>query len=343
MELSQRKRAILSEIVKIYIETGEPIGSKLLATRLKSAPSTATLRAEMCELEKMGYLKQPHTSAGRLPTSRAYRLYVNELMQKDEISNDNREIIDRMLIEINPEPESIGSAAAQILTTLTGLPAIYAENVENGATMKKVTVLPMGRASVIIFAITNDGRSRSRLVSCKSPLTEQNISLFLEIAENSVCKKKLSELNRAYLQSVTARAGLEALSLAPLFAALFDMAEELGKTRINMRGESSLFTALGSDVSANGVLRLLSSTDTAQSILSASSDTVGVVFGDDTEFDELRTTGMIIASYGGESELGRLAVIGPTRMSYERILPSVEYLAGQIGKIMQEMLKGLEE
>ena len=110
-----------------------------------------------------------------------------------------------------------------------------------------------------------------------------------------------------------------------------------------MRGEASLFSALGSDASAKGVLRVFSSTDTAQSILSSFSDTVGVVFGDDTEFDELKPTGMIIASYGGESELGRLAVIGPTRMSYERILPSVEYLAGQIGKIMQDMLKGLEE
>ena len=343
MELSARKKAILSEIVKIYIETGEPIGSKLLATRLKSAPSTATLRAEMCELEKLGYLRQPHTSAGRLPTSRAYRLYVNELMTKDKISNDSREIIDRMLVQINPEPESIGSAAARILTTLTGLPSIYAENVENDAEMKRVTVLPMGRASVIIFAITSDGRSRSRLVSCKTPLSESNLSLFLEIAEKGVCKKKLGELNKAYLQSLTATAGLEALSLAPLFAALFDMAEELGRVKINMSGESNLFTALGSDASARGVLRLLSSTDTAQSILSSSSDSLGVIFGDDTEFDELKTTGMIVASYGGESKFGRLAVIGPTRMSYEKILPSVEYLAGQIGKIMQDMLKGLED
>ncbi|MBO5909787.1 MAG: heat-inducible transcription repressor HrcA [Clostridia bacterium] len=343
MELTQRKRAILAEIVKMYIETGEPIGSKLLATRLEDSPSTATLRAEMCELEKLGYLKQPHTSAGRFPTSRAYRLYVNELMARDGISGDSRELIDRMLVDINPEPESIGSAAAQILTTLTGLPAVYAENVENGTIMKKVTVLPMGRAAVIIFAITGDGRSRSRLVPYKLPLSEENIALFMEIAEKNICKKRLCELNKAYLQSLTAAAGLEALSLAPLFAALFDMAEELGRTKINMRGESKLFSALGSETSAKDVLRLFSSTDTAQSILSSSSDTVGVVFGDDTEFEELKPTGMIIASYGGQSEFRRLAVIGPTRMSYERILPSVEYLAGQIGKIMQEMLKGLEE
>lgn len=343
VELSERKKAILSEVVKLYIETGEPVGSKILATRLESAPSTATIRAEMSELERLGFLKQPHTSAGRLPTSRAYRLYVNELMQKESISKDSREIIDKMLAVINPEPESIGSAAAQILTTLTGLPAIFAENVENGATMKKVTVLPMGKASVIIFTITADGRSRSRLVHLKLPLNERELALFLEIAEKSVCGKKLNELNRVYLQSVTASAGLDALSLAPLFASLFDMAEELSRTRIDMRGESNLFSALGSDIEARGVLRLLSSSDTAQSILSHSSDTVGVVFGDDTDFPELKPTGMIIASYGGQNELGRLAVIGPTRMSYERIMPSIEYLAEKVGNIMQEMLKGMEE
>lgn len=343
MELTTRKKAILYEVVKLYIETGEPVGSKLLASRMSSAPSTATLRAEMNELERLGFLKQPHTSAGRLPTSRAYRLYVNELMPKESISNDSREIIDKMLVEINPEPESIGSAAAQILTTLTGLPALYAENVENGATLKKVTLLPMGRASVIIFTITADGRSRSRLVHLKLPPCEKDLALFLKIAEESICGKRLTELNRAYLQSVAASAGLEALSLAPLFAALFDMAEELSRTRIDMRGEANLFTALGSDMAARGVLRLFSSSDTAQSILSYLSDTVGVVFGDDTEFDELKPTGMIIASYGGQNELGRLAVIGPTRMSYERILPSIEYLAEKVGNIMQEILKGMED
>lgn len=341
--MTDRKKAILSEVVKLYIETGEPVGSKILATRLESAPSTATIRAEMNELERMGFLKQPHTSAGRLPTSKAYRLYVNELMQKESISKDSREIIDKMLAVINPEPESIGSAAAQILTTLTGLPVLYAENVENGATMKKVTVLPMGRSSVVLFTITADGRSRSRLVHLKLPLTEKDLSLFLEIAENSVCGKRLSELNRVHLQSVTASAGLEALTLAPLFASLFDMAEELSRTRIDMRGESNLFSALGSDLEAKDVLRLFSSTDTAQSILSRSSDTLGVVFGDDTEFPELKPMGMIVASYGGENELGRLAVIGPTRMSYERIMPSIEYLAEKVGNIMQEMLKGMEE
>lgn len=343
MELSARKKEILSEIVRLYIETGEPIGSKLLATRLVASPSTATLRAEMSELEKLGFLKQPHTSAGRLPTSMAYRLYVNELMPKESISNDSREIIDKMLIDINPEPESIGSAAAQILTTLTGLPAIYAENAENGSVMKKVTLLPMGRSSVIIFTITADGRNRSRLIHCKFPVTEENLNLFLEICEKDIQGRHLSELNKAYLQCVTASAGLDALSLAPLFAALFEMAEELNRTRVDMRGEANLFTMLDSDFSAKGVLRLLSSSDTAQSILSLSNDSVGVVFGDDTEFDELKPTGIIYASYGDTHELGRLAVIGPTRMSYERIIPSIEYLASKVGTILNEMLKGMEE
>ena len=343
MELSARKKAILSEIVKLYIETGEPIGSKLLATRLESAPSTATIRAEMSELEKLGFLAQPHTSAGRLPTNRAYRLYVNELMNRETISNDSREVIDRMLLDINPEPESIGSAAAQILTTLTGLPSIYAENIENGAGMKKVTLLPMGRASVILFAITTDGRSRSRLVHCKFPLEAENLNLFLEIAEKNIAGKPLYELNRAYLQSITASAGLEALSLAPLFAALFDMAEELSKSRINMRGETNLFSLLGSEDTARRVLSLFSSSDTAKNILSSATDSVEVLFGDDTEFPELKPTGMIVATYGNNTQLGRLAVIGPTRMSYERILPSVEYLAEKVGNILQEMLKGMEE
>ena len=93
MELTPRKRAILAEIVRAHIETGEPIGSKILALRLPNAPSTATLRNEMSDLCEMGYLCQPHTSAGRLPTSKAYRLYVSELMTKEEMTEQIKKVI----------------------------------------------------------------------------------------------------------------------------------------------------------------------------------------------------------------------------------------------------------
>ncbi len=343
MELTQRKRAILSEIVKAHIENGEPIGSKILALRLSDAPSSATLRNEMSDLCEMGYLKQPHTSAGRLPTAKAYRLYVAELMDRKSLSGEGRKIIDSMLDTIRPDPETVFTSAAEILSELTGLPSITATGIGKGVRLKKVSLMPMGRGSAVVFVISDDGRTRSRLVRCQTPFTPALLTRFDSIVTEKVCGKDLSTLDMAYLQSLVVSAGLDALALAPVLSCVFDMAGELKDAKINMGGAANIFSLCPSDYEARRILDLLRTGEAVQNILSAVKEPVGVVFGDDTYYDELAPTGMVVASLGDSFELGRIAVIGPTRMAYDTILPSVEYLALRVGKIMNEVLKGLEE
>ena len=218
MELTPRKKAILAEIVKAHIQTGEPIGSKILSQRLPSSPSTATLRNEMSELCEMGYLEQPHTSAGRPPTSKAYRLYVSELMGKQDLSSEGKEIIDTMLSAVRPDPESLGSSAAEILSTLTGLPAISASGAQAGVCIRKVSLLPMGRSAAVVFVITDDGRTRSRLVRIGAPFTPELIIRFENIVQSKICGKEASLLDKAYLQAIAISAGFDALALAPLLS-----------------------------------------------------------------------------------------------------------------------------
>ena len=341
MELTPRKKAILAEIVKAHIQTGEPIGSKILSQRLPSSPSTATLRNEMSELCEMGYLEQPHTSAGRLPTSKAYRLYVSELMGKQDLSSEGKEIIDTMLSAVRPDPESLGSSAAEILSTLTGLPAISASGAQAGVCIRKVSLLPMGRSAAVVFVIT-DGRTRSRLVRIGAPFTPELIIRFENIVQSKICGKEASLLDKAYLQAIAISAGFDALALAPLLSCVFDMAKELRATKVDMEGEANLFSICPTDSDAKKMLEILRTGDAVHNILSKVTTPVGVVFGDDTDFFELAPTGMVVASYG-DNKLGRIAVIGPTRMAYDHIVPSVEYLAGRVGAMMSELLKGLEE
>ena len=342
MELTPRKRAILTEIVKAHIETGEPIGSKILATRLENPPSTATLRSEMSDLSAMGYLEQPHTSAGRLPTSKAYRLYVSELMEKNPLSDEGKLLIDNMLEKVLPDPESIGSSAAEILSELTGLPVISAPGVGLSARICRATLMPMGKGSAVVFVITTDGRTRSRLVRCGFELTPYLINRFEEIIATSVCTKDIKALDMVYLQSVVVSAGLDALSLAPLISCVFDMAAEFKTAKVNVGGTANLLSVCP-DREAKQILDLLKGSDTVRNLLSNVTEPLGIVFGDDTEYSELAPTGMIVAAFGDKNELGRIAVIGPTRMDYETILPSVQYLAQRVGSIMTEVLKGLEE
>ncbi len=344
MELSPRKKAIIAAIVKAHIEQGEPIGSKALANTLDNSPSSATLRNEMSELCELGYLEQPHTSAGRIPTAKAYRLYVTELMDKQTLSNESKQIIDDMLNSVSHDPESIGSTAAQILFELTGLPTISAASAHHEITLKRATLLPMGKTSVIVFIITNDGRARSRLVRTVSPITPSLLTKFDNIAREKICGMGISKLDTAYLQGIVVSAGLDALTLAPFVSCIFEMVADIAKSEIRLNGASNVFSLCQGETEARRIIELLQEREAMRKIFSTLSTPIGVIFGDDTSYTELKPTGMVVASYGDdEEELGRLAVIGPTRMSYEKILPSIEYLSKKIGTIMTEVLKGLEE
>ena len=121
------------------------------------------------------------------------------------------------------------------------------------------------------------------------------------------------------------------------------MARELRATKVDMGGEANLFSLCDSETSAKRVLELLKTSEAVHGILSKVNAPVGVVFGDDTEYGELAPTGMVVASYGDNEAKGKIAVIGPTRMAYENIIPSATYLAQRVGALMNEMLKGLEE
>ena len=138
-------------------------------------------------------------------------------------------------------------------------------------------------------------------------------------------------------------AGFDALSLAPLLSSVFDMARELRTSKVDMGGEANLFSLCGDDASARRVLELLRTSEAVYNILSKVSTPVGVVFGDDTEYGELAPTGLVVASYSEDDTAGKIAVIGPTRMAYESIIPSATCLAQRVGAIISEMLKGLEE
>ncbi len=343
LELTPRKKLILAEIVKAYTENGEPIGSKILAARLPNAPSTATLRNEMSELTAMGYLSQPHTSAGRVPTSKAYRLYVSELMKQEALSEEGKRVVDRLLDEISPDPENIGASAAEVLSTLTGLPVVVASNSESAVRLKKVNLLPMGRSSAVVFAITDDGRTKSRLVRPGYPLSEELIRNFNRIATDNIIERDVASLDKAYLQTVTMKAGLGALEIAPLIAAVFDLAAQFKVNDVKLVGTANLFTAFSEELDAGRLLECLNGNEAVGRILSEVTEPVGVVFGDDTEYTELRPTGMIVARFGDQKQFGKIAVIGPTRMSYGKLMPSVKYLAERVGSMMSELLRGLEE
>ncbi len=344
LELSQRKKAILSAIVKLHIASGEPIGSKILCDILENAPSSATLRNEMSALCDMGFLSQPHTSAGRVPTALGYKLYVESLMNRDAVNPEHKQYIDSVLSPSNCDPEKMPDAACKVLSEITGLPSLVANISANGPAVKRVELFKMGNRSAMLILITTDGRSRSRLVSIPTVMDADLVAKFDKLVTARILKKRTEELSPAAQQNIYIAAGMDALPLMPLLSSLFDMISDINNTNVSMAGQTKLFTLGLGKADADKIISLLGSRDTLMSILADDVSPVGVIFGRDTVYSVLHPSSIIFAKYNaGEKNTGCVGVIGPTRMSYEQIIPSIEYTAKRMDSLLTATFKDMEE
>lgn len=343
MELTNRKRAVLEAIVKAYIKTGEPVGSKILVGLLENAPSSATLRNEMSELCELGFLEQPHISAGRVPTANAYRLYVNSLIDSAKINDSTKEYIDALLSQSVLSPEQLNEKAAEILSRLTGLTAFSYHSVDNTVTLKRVEILKISRHSLMVFMITSDGRTANSMCRIDTPFVAELEEKLLNIFKNRLYRKSLFELNKAYLQNVIASDLFDTFSLVPIFTCIFDMADSLSQSRVSIAGQSGMYNVFGEE-KARRILALVSREEPLVSIASGAKSETEVIFGDDTPYNDLKNTTMIIAGYGGDAApTGRIGIIGSDRMSYEQIIPSVKYMVSCLTYIMKEFKKDMED
>ncbi len=343
MELTERKKAVLSAIIKNYIDTGEPVGSKVLTELIDNAPSSATLRNEMSELCSLGFLEQPHTSAGRVPTNRALRLYLNSLMPQTVISESAKRFIDERIAQINCDAEHIPSMVGKIISDLTGLPAISCLIAKNEITVKRIEFLPIGRNTRMLLVITSDGRARNKILRLGLGEDASLLERFAEICSKKIKNKEISELNKPYMQNIIAASGLDLLSLLPLFTAVFDLIEDIENSAVDISGEPQLYNICADEEAARRIISLIKRRDPIISLMNEIKDGVGVVFGSDTDFGEFFSDTIVAAHFGNNVYNGTLAVIGPRRISYEQVIPSIEYAARKLNELMCEALKDMED
>lgn len=342
IELTPRKQAVLKAIVKAYIETGEPVGSKILTSLIENAPSSATLRNEMSELAEMGLLTQPHTSAGRIPTSDGFKLYVDNLMPETQINIEDKEFIDKGFDEINEIPEKIPALAGEILSDLTGLPVIACLITCDTTVIKRVELLPISRNTVMLLVITNDGRTRNRVLRLPDGFDSRLTAKFKEIIDTKIKRKPLEDLTTGYLQSLIASQGLDSFNLLPLLTAVFETAGEIENMTVDLSGVSRLYNVCGNEEAARRIISLVKRRDPIISLFERIGD--GVVFGKDTGYSEFGSAPLIAARFGPTDKYkGYIAILGPNRVSYEQIIPSIKYTAEKLTKIIAEAQKDMED
>lgn len=340
MELSERKQKILSAIVEQHIKTGEPVGSKVLLDSLDFSVSSATIRNEMSELSLMGLLNQPHTSAGRVPTQEGYRYYVDNLMTKRELTWETKRLIEAGLENSGGDPEKLLENAGEILAYLTNCAAVMTTPSGNNARIKRIEMVPISSRTVMIVLLTSNGILKNKLCRLEVQMTPSMYEKFYTIAQATLLGVPLRNITPAYLQSLAARLGMDTLTMFPLLSCVLDLSQSAVQSQVIMEGESNLLHYRDYEGNVCELLEFLSREDPLEQLIGQTKNDIEVKIGKENFFPQLRNSSIILAKYSvGDDEGGSIGVVGPTRMDYSALIPSLKYISELISNTMKKALE----
>lgn len=340
LELNERKQKILAAIVEQYIKTGEPVGSKLVMNELNLALSSATIRNEMSELVSWGYLEQPHTSSGRVPSQKGYRYYIDNLMLKSEIDETSRKLIEAGISSVSGDPGRLLEQAGELLAELTNCAAVSTTPQGEGAQIRRIELITVGSKTAMLVLLTSTGVLKSRMCRVESELNASVCEVFHNIMEQALIGERISEITHATMQGIAASLGANALLLMPLLAGVSDLVQSTAQAQILLEGQSNLLghRELGSNVYE--LIDFLNKGEPFGSLLTSYKDPSQVFIGKESQYRQLENSSIILSKYkisGGES--GSIGIVGPTRIDYARLIPSVKYLTDLVSRLMTQALE----
>ncbi len=346
MELSERKLKVLQAIIADYVKTAEPVGSRTLSKKPELGYSPATIRNEMADLEEMGYLTHPHTSAGRVPSDKAYRLYVNALMEKPELSKEEKSIIAQRLAGKVSDFNKIEHAAS-VLSEITNLTSFALTPSQNEDVLKYINLLPVDEETVILMIVSESGKVSNKAVRMSVPYTQENLNLLSKTMTYNYKGKTVSQaltnnIIANFETDIVAMSGL-AEDVMPNFMRTL---EDMLNVNLYMEGLTNIFDIPEySDLAkAKSFLEMLSQKEELTKKLVERDDGVIVTIGEENPEDIMQDCSLITASYHVDGKLvGKLGVIGPTRMRYGEVTSIIEYLTDNLSNTFKLESGGNED
>ena len=339
MELSERKRKILRAVVESYIQTAEPVGSKAILELAGLTVSSATIRNELAELTELGYLEQPHTSAGRIPSPTGYRLYVNELMEQQRLSMEETRQINEALHLKMQELDKVIDQAGRMVSQLTNYPAFALAGGARRMTIRRFDLIMVDANSFIIVVMTDTNVVKNKLVKLPTDLSAPQLQLLTTLLNASFVGKTLDELTPELMRVAEHAAGSSygLISLVVSFA--MEVLDDLENSPVYTAGASHLLDHPEyQDVGKAQRLMSYLTEDHAlvQSLAlpAMGDDSTRILIGPENVADELKDTSVVLASYDiGDGLRGVIGVVGPTRMDYAKVAAKLSYVADGLSKL----------
>lgn len=341
MELDERKSRILKAIVESYIATGEPIGSKALADMFGNCVSSATIRNDMTVLTSAGYLDQPHTSAGRLPTAKAFALYVDRLMERRPLPRQDEQLIDELLAGASGDATRLLEETCRALADITGLAAVATRPDEVGSCISRIDVLQMSPRNMAVVLALDNGFLRTRMCRCQRDIPSKISIALADYMCHRFLNKPLDAITVPAMQEIIFELGELGLAVAPILSAFYELVQECASSKTVFAGQLNLLRhpAYALD-RARGLMGLFTERQHLGDLLTAQADDgVQVIFGDENT-PELDGSCMIVTRYAlGDRGLGTIGIVGPMGMDYADIIPRVEYFACTVGRVLTDLFE----
>lgn len=344
MALNDRKIQILKAIINDYIATAEPVGSRTLAKKYDLGVSSATIRNEMSDLEDMGLIIQPHTSAGRIPSELGYRLYVDRLMNTSELTPKEQEFLHSVVSGNITRIEYLMEETAKAISMLTNYTTIISEPVLKRTALKQIRLMPLDESAIMLIIVTEGNFVKNHIIRVnKAPSDEDLFSVSVKI--NNILKgHTLEDINEHTIMALQKELKEYSGLLKPVLKAVQKTIRSAENVHLHMSGAKNILNFPEfSDISkATEIFRAFEEKNNLVSLLEdAKSNDIRILIGNEINIKEMKDCSVITTTYNmGENTKGSIGIIGPTRMNYNQVVSVLNEMVKNIESVLKSVPDG---
>ncbi|NMA66734.1 MAG: heat-inducible transcription repressor HrcA [Clostridiaceae bacterium] len=344
-ELNDRKRTILKSIVDDYIKYAQPVGSRTIARKHELGLGSATIRNEMADLEELGYITQPYTSAGRIPSDKGYRFYVDHLMQIHSLPYNEMAKIHQAMSEQIEEINELIKNVSMIISNITGYTSVAMAPQINSAVIKSVKLVAVDEKRLLVVVVINGGIVKDKIVRHSTVISESILEKLNQAFNNILVGKTIDEIDRQTILDIQKNIRISEDVLNTVLKAIEGCIEKIETIDFYLNGLTNMLNhpEFSDLLRAREVLELLKEEDTIISLIKNANKNSHLDFkiGSENELNEMKDLSIITTVYGSDGKrLGTIGVIGPTRMAYGKVVSSINYIRELLNR---EILKILDD
>lgn len=329
--LDERKKSILRAIVEDYIYSGEPVGSRTISRHYDLGISSATIRNDMSDLEELGYLVQPHTSAGRIPSEKGYRLYVDQLMRLSEMSIEEVHSIKQNMEMKIVEMDRLIRQTSLVLSLITDYVSLVTTPNFTQSALKAIQVVPLEKGKALVVAVAEAGAVRNALINIPTNVTPDFLINLSTVLNTKLSGTTIREIDAELINNIKNTVRVSDEILIPVLEGVLTCVEMIVNTEVYTEGVANIFKyhEFNNIMRARDLFNIMDERKVIQRLMNPidSNERISVHIGSENAIDGINDCALITANYCVDSKLmGSIGIIGPTRMNYKKVIPAIRYI-----------------